>query len=104
MRERIIYEIRRELQSSKRSKFVPGAQIQRVQFRRWNQSREDKMFFKSAGFRHFFETPAPFAVADEQEFDRGTSLDEVRRDGEQVVVPLELKEPRDFSDDKILGP
>ena len=45
---------------------------------------------------------APFAVADQQEFDLRISADQFRRDGEQIVVPLELEQPRDFADDEIV--
>ena len=48
------------------------------------------------------KTPAPFAIADEQEFDFRISAHEFRRDGEQIIVALELEQPRDFADDEIV--
>ena len=60
------------------------------------------MFFQAGGFCEIFKLAAPFAVADEEEFDFGILTDKSGRDGEQIVVPFELEQPRDFADDKIV--
>ena len=62
-----------------------------------------KCFSKPRVFARCFKSPAPFAVADEQELDFRILADEFRRDGEQIVVALELEQPRDFADDEIAG-
>ena len=50
-----------------------------------------------------FKTPAPFSIADEQEFDFWILTDEFGRDGEQIIVALELEQPGNFADDEIAG-
>ena len=52
--------------------------------------------------RQLLKSPAPFAVADEQKFDLRISAHEFGRDGEQIIVALELEQPGDFADDEII--
>src|ERR1035441_2576336 len=72
-------------------------------FGRRDEAGKNEMFLQAEAFCQIFESPAPFAVADEKEFDFWILADEFRRNGEQIIVPLELEQPRDFADDEIAG-
>ena len=60
------------------------------------------MLFKSERADAVFEAPAPGAITHEQELDSRTTAHKPGRDGQQVVVPLELEETGDLADDHIV--
>ena len=60
------------------------------------------MLFKSERPDAVFEAPAPGAITHEQELDSRTTAHKPGRDGQQVVVALELEEAGDLADDDIL--
>src|SRR5882724_426891 len=73
----------------------------------WNftwrhKAGENEVISQAKFISHFFKSHAPSAIADEQKFDLWILADESGRDGEQIVVALELEEPGDFADDEII--
>src|SRR5436309_1555452 len=68
-----------------------------------NQSGEDEMFAEAAHACQFLEAVSPGAVANDEEFHLRTAFHELGRDGQQIVVALELEEASDFADDKVSG-
>ena len=74
---------------------------ERRDFRRRHEAGEDEVLVAADLFGQALEPSAPHAVADEQEADVRDALGQARRDGEQVVVPLQLEEPGNLADDKV---
>ena len=60
------------------------------------------MLFETERLCQIFKPRAPFAVADEQEFDFRILADEFRRDGKQIIVAFEPEQARDFADNEIV--
>ena len=60
-------------------------------FVRWDQPGKNKVFLQSKGARAVFQPLAPRPAAHEQEFCAGTLPDQVRRDVQQVVMPLQFE-------------
>ncbi len=70
---------------------------------RRNKASEDKVPSQANFFRLLLKFLTPFAVADEEESDFWISAHEFGRDGEQVIMALELEQPGDFADTKSSG-
>jgi hypothetical protein len=49
------------------------------------------------------EPVAPGPITDEQKTDMGTAGDDIRGDGEKIVMAFECEQARDFSDDEVGG-
>ena len=67
-----------------------------------DKAGENNMLFEPERTDLVLEAPAPGTVTDEQELDLGTTAHERRRDGQQVVVPLELKQTGDLADHNVV--
>src|SRR5258707_20886 len=70
---------------------------------RRNKSGEDEAAFESEGANAARETLAPFAIADQQETNFGATLRQGGRDGQKIVVTLELEQSGNFTHHEVIG-
>src|SRR5581483_10703285 len=69
----------------------------------WDEAGKDEMLLKPDGPGALLEPAPPFAVADQDKFYPGMPANQIWRDIEQIVVPFQLEQARDFADDEIAG-
>ena len=74
---------------------------ERRDFGRRHEASEDEVLPAADLLGQALEPASPHAVADEQEADVRDAPGQARRDGEQVVVPLQLEEPGNLADDEV---
>src|SRR5437868_2378612 len=72
-------------------------------FVRWNKTGENKFVCQPEFTGFVFESMPPFAATDEKKFYSRTLPEQIPRDGKQIIMALQLDQPRDFSDDDVVA-
>src|ERR1051326_3416739 len=67
-----------------------------------NKAGEKEMVCQPRPGCGFFKPSAVFPVANEQEFDRRITTDQLRRDRQQVFMTLQPAQPGNFADNEVL--